>query len=485
MRTDVFPAPAPAGAPERKAAAWLWQAIGAVVFVTFLSGGLLSGYYFYDTVRTWVAYTSLIPAPSVPDLPAIPPIAGTSGQNPAPSDPAASNPAAVQPPQVRLERKERINFLLMGVDLRPGETGATRSDTMIVVSLDPTSKSVAMLSIPRDLWVPIPGYGENRINTAYFTGDFRNYPGGGAALAKKTVQYNFGIPIHYYITINFVGFRKMVDTLGGVWIDVPKEIYDPAFPDDDYGFRLLHIVKGRQLMSGETALDYARTRHSDSDFSRMKRQQDVLKAIKDRALSLDILPKIPALWALKEDMVRTDLRLEDILNLAQIAKDVKAENIQSAVIDESMALGMVTPGGAQVLWPDREKIRKLVAELFTTPEPVAVPVQPPEQIRKLAAEGAKIEISNGTAADGLAGRVSEWLKSQGFTVVLVDNAERRDYPQTVIVESNSRPYALNLLAGIFHVPLDRVRKSPNPKSDLDIRIIVGQDFDDHEIPDSH
>lgn len=468
MRT-IRPAP-------RKPTSWFWRLISLIIFLAFLGGSLFSGFLFYETVRAYVAGT---PISSNRELPLI------GRFNPAaPSDPSAP---AVSDPQtkVNFEKQERINFLLMGVDLRPGEHGPARTDTMIIVSLDPANKSVAMLSLPRDLWVPIPGYGDNRINTAYFTGDARNYPGGGPALAKKTIQYNFGIPIHYYITINFVGFRKVVDALGGVTIDVPKEINDPSFPDDTYGYRPLFIPKGVQHMDGDMALAYARTRHGDSDFGRMKRQQQLIKAIRDQALTLNVIPKIPALWQAKEDMVQTDLTLDKIIALAQIAKDVKTENIRSAVVDESMALGITTPGGAMVLWPDRERIREVIADLFKAPDavPVQVQVQPSAQIKKLAAEGAKIEISNGTTTDGLAAHVAEWLKSQGFNVVLVDNAERKDYPETIIIESSDKPYTKGLLLNIFHVN-QKVRQNPNPKSDVDLRVIVGKDFDEKEIPDS-
>ncbi len=479
MQTRVITRRAPHAA-RRKTASLFLRIISFILFVAFLAGGLFSGYLFYDTVRNWVASTPLSTGPELPVIPFISNVVPVPQQEPSTS----SGSLIPQQPRIVWERKERINFLLMGVDLRPGERGPTRSDTIIIVTLDPVSKAVGMFSIPRDLWVPIPGYGENRINTAYYLGDAQKYPGGGPALAKKTIQYNFGVPIHYYITINFVGFRKIVDAVGGVTIDVPKDINDQSFPDDNYGYRPLFIPKGRQHMNGEMLLDYARTRHGDSDFGRMKRQQQVLMALKDQALNLNLITKIPALWAAKEDMVQTDLRLDDIISLAQIAKDVKSENIHAAVLDESMALGITTPSGAQVLWPDRERIRTVIEQLFKPPEPVAVQVQPPEQIKRLATESAKIEISNGTSTEGLAGRVAEWLKSQGFNVVLVDNADRRDYAQTVVIESNSRPYALNLLLTIFKVAPDKVRKSPNPKSDVDIRIIIGKDFDDKQIPNS-
>ncbi len=168
---------------------------------------------------------------------------------------------------------------------------------MIVISIDPVNKSLSMLSIPRDLSVQIPDYNENnRINAAHLLGDARDYPGGGPALAKKTVQYTLGIPIQYYVRVNFEGFQKLVDLVGGITINVEAPIHDEKFPDANYGFMTVDIPAGVQKMDGVTALQYARVRHGSSDFHRARRQQQVLLAIKDKALSLDIpLTNIPSI----------------------------------------------------------------------------------------------------------------------------------------------------------------------------------------------
>ena len=471
------------------------------VFVLFMAGGLVSGLFFYQTARELVISSKLFSL----DPPPLPPLTSPFVPNPANAAPSNNDPAnttpnnastTVQQNKVVWDKKERVNFLLLGVDRRPGEKGPTRTDTMMIVTLDPNSKSVGILSIPRDLWVQIPGYSEDRINTAYFIGDAKKYPGGGPALAKRTIQYNFGVPIHYYITINFVGFRRMVDELGGIDIDVPKDINDYQFPDDDYGYRELHITKGLQHMNGSLALDYARTRHSDSDFNRMRRQQQVIIAVKEQALRANVITKIPGLWQLREDMVETDIPLDKIIALAQFAKDIKSENVRNEVINESMALGITTGSGAQVLWPDRERIREVIDRLFKPPEAVAVqvpvavtvpapqPPQPPEKIKKLTDEGARIEVLNGTNNEGLAGRVAEWLKLQGFNVVLAGNAPSRDYDKTVIVESNNRIYTRSQLLQIFGVSNERVRKNTNAKSDIDYRIYIGNDFDLKVLPTS-
>ncbi len=468
----------------------VWHTLRILALALFLGGALFSGYLFYDTMRDLLdqpvvpvdarAPSNTNPPSASNNRPPSNPASEASQTQPVPSPIAAGNPAA-QDQVPHWNGKERVNFLLMGIDRRPGETGATQTDTLIIVSVDPTSKSVSMLSIPRDLWVPIPGYGENRINTAFWMGISHNYPGGGFALVKKTVQYNFGVPIHYYIMVNFVGFRKVVDALGGITVDVPRDIYDPTFPNDTYGYRPLYIKKGRQHMNGQQALDYARTRHVDSDFGRMKRQQQVLMTIKDKALNLDVIPKLPALWAAKDDSVQTDLRLQDIIALTQLAKDVKSENIKTAEIDDSLTQDWVTPGGAMVLLPDREKIRRVVAQLFSTTS--TAQTEPADQIKRISTEAARIQVSNGTSIEGVAGRVSEWLKAQGFNIVLVDNAEREDFTQTLILESSDKPATRGALATLFKVSADRVRKG-SAATNIDIHLVIGRDFDLNVLPNS-
>jgi LCP family protein required for cell wall assembly len=248
---------------------------------------------------------------------------------------------------------------------------------MIVVTIDPESGALGMLSIPRDLWVPIPGYGENRINTAHFLGDLHKYPGGGPALAKKTVSYNFGFPVHYYVRVNFEGFRRLIDMIGGIDIDVPHEIRDDQYPDENYGYDPLYIPAGRIHMDGDLALKYARTRKADNDFERARRQQQIILAVRDKVLSLNLLPslipKIPELLRTLSDSIQTDIPMDELIMLARLARDLNTENIKTAVIDETMTVPQTTPTGAYVLLPIREKIRPVVEDLFLSPLPTVAP----------------------------------------------------------------------------------------------------------------
>jgi LCP family protein required for cell wall assembly len=246
---------------------------------------------------------------------------------------------------------------------------------MMIASIDPATRSAGLLSVPRDLWVDIPGFGENRINMAYFLGEATRYPGGGPSLARRTVELNFGVPIHYYVLIDFDGFVAGVDALGGIRVDVERPVRDNHYPDNNYGILSIYIPAGRQWMDGETALRYARSRSGSSDWERGRRQQKLLMAVRDRVLSLDLLPRLPELVDRFRSMLETDLPPSQILTLAQIAPQVNGDNIRVAVIDETRTIPVILENGADVLFPDRARICQVVQEIFhgcpssTPPQP--------------------------------------------------------------------------------------------------------------------
>jgi LCP family protein required for cell wall assembly len=260
----------------------------------------------------------------------------------------------------------RVTILLLGIDARDRvNEGASRTDVMTLVTIDPISQTAALLSIPRDLYVPLPGYNEQqRINTAYFWGEINDLPGGGPGFAEETVTYNFGIPLQRYAVIDFEGFKQIVDAVGGVEIDVPQEIIDYEYPTPDYGTEVLQIPAGQVHMDGELALKYVRTRHGDSDFGRLQRQQQVMLAIRDKAVSIGSINRVPEVLNAVSDSLQTDLTLPEILSLAKKWSQVPRENIHNYRIDETMIQPYVTPQGGQVLLPDREKIAALVAQFL-------------------------------------------------------------------------------------------------------------------------
>lgn len=457
---------------RRKTSPWA-KSILAIVLVVFVAGGLYSGYIFYSTLKAAVMQPPSWLLPSIPD--------GTSGSTQTGSNPGAITAADSSPVWTG---QERVNVLLLGVDQRDDEKGQpTRSDTMIVLTLDPVSKTGGMLSIPRDLWVAIPlkEIGEERINAAHFFGDFYKYPGGGPALAKKTVSLNLGIPIHYYARVDFRGFERVVDSVGGINLDVQKPLRDDEYPDGNYGTMRIFIPAGLQHMDGQTALIYARSRHSDSDFGRIKRQQQVLLALREQGLQLGLLPKLPFLFTTLKDAVKTDIPAKEALVLAQLAAQIDMKNIGSRSIDENMVTEYITPGGADVVVPKRDEIKKLIQEIFYTPKapaPTTVPPTPTatavEDKQKLKDEAARIEVQNGTDIDGLAAKARSALELRGYQVVSLANAELNNYKDTVLVYySDTKKYTRDQLVRFFGVSPANVRNGNNPRSDVDFRVILG------------
>jgi LCP family protein required for cell wall assembly len=437
-----------------------------ILSAILIVGGIYSGYLFYITVRELVAHAQL---PSLPNMD-LPPIPGQPERK--------SNISTGGEPLPDLQRKERVNILLLGIDEREDQYGPWRTDTMIVLTIDPENNTAGMLSIPRDLWVPIPGYGENRINTAHYTGDLKKHPGGGPALAIKTVQYNLGIPIHYYVRVNFSGFVEAIDTIDGIDIYVEEEIDDPLYPDNAYGYDPLYIPAGLQHMDGELALKYARTRHSGSDFDRLRRQQQVIMAVRDKVLRFEMLPQLlsnlPELLKTVGDAVQTDLQPNEILNLAQLISQIDDEHIKTAVIGSSMTVPTTTPNGAQVLIPIRDEIRAVVDEIFATPAQ-----ETEEEIQdkdKLAAEAARIIVHNGSTTGSLAAQTSAFLQEHGLQVVEFGNAERFDYTNTIIVDYTGKEYTIQYLAQLLNIPQDNIQKYTGSYSEVDIRLILGADF---------
>lgn len=260
----------------------------------------------------------------------------------------------------------RINILLMGIDQRLADQGQpTRTDTMQILTLEPATRRLGMLAIPRDLWVEIAdGSGrQDRINTAYFWGELNNYEGGGPALARRTVEQNFGLPIQHYAVVNFQTFQKIVDAVDGVDIDVPRTIVDTAYPTDDYGIQTVRFDKGLQHLDGARALQYVRTRHADSDLGRNARQQQVIKAALQKATSPGYLPRLFSLFTLVESEVKTSLNRWSLIGLGIEGLGADIGAIDQRRIDESM-VEYRSVNGAQVLIPNWERITPLVTDLF-------------------------------------------------------------------------------------------------------------------------
>jgi len=346
-----------------------------------------------------------------------------------------------------------------------------RTDTMMVLTLDPTTLQAGVLSIPRDLWVPIPGYNQGRINTAHRLGELYNYPGGGPALARETVEYNLGIPIQYYVRLNFQGFVDLIDLIGGIDVYVAEPINDPLYPDNNYGYDPLYIPAGQQHFDGAMALKYARTRHDSNDFERARRQQQVLLAVLERVSSLNLLPQLAPrlgeLYTLMDQSVSTDLTLDEVLALAGLAVKVDRSQIRFAVIDSTCTENYITPEGAQVLIPLRDRIREVRDYVFGGAELASQTVEQ---------ENATIGVLNGTGRAGLAASTTDYLKEQGVAVAAFGNADRADYATTMIILNRPKPATAARLATLLGLPQSAIVTASNVAAAQDITLILGADY---------
>ena len=263
----------------------------------------------------------------------------------------------------------RFTMLLMGIDRRPGDTSlAHLADTMMVVSIDPDTDRIGILSIPRDLYVRIPGYGSmQRINTAMLLGEMRRDVT-GPELAMQAVQYNLGMRIHEYLVVDFQAFIGLVDTIDGITVTIDYTIDDPNYPDMTYGYDPFYLPAGTHHLDGYDALRFARTRHGASDIDRAERQQQTIYAIRDRVLSTDSLPQLifraPSLLDTFEDNIYTKLSLAEMIELAWYVKDVPTDNIHTGVIDYRYVDNWETPDESKVLIPAQARLPRLMIEVF-------------------------------------------------------------------------------------------------------------------------
>ena len=374
---------------------------------------------------------------------------------------------------------ERVNILMLGVDLRCDEEGPTHSDTIIVATIDPVSQSAALLSLPRDLWVEIPDFGVNRINQAYFNGQAYEYPGGGPQLAVETVEAFLGVPIDYYVAVDFNAFVEFVDLMGGIVVEVPERIEDPNYPDNCYGYDPFTIEPGLQRLDGQTALKYARTRATfGGDVDRAGRQQQVIMAVRQQATQLDTLPQLlfnaPQLWQSFQDNVSTNLELSEALQLANLVRNLPGENMRNYVLDYTYVYNDTTFDGQQVLVPVREKVRALRDEVFAPP---AVPTPVIEALpTAITIEDARVAVFNGTPTFGLAGETQQYLLRQNVNVTDIGNADSATYTATQIIDYGSHPGTVQYLVRLMNIPPLNVSTGTNPAGDFDVLVILGSDW---------
>lgn len=363
-----------------------------------------------------------------------------------------------------------VRIMLLGTDRRP-PAGGWRTDTMILVSIDPEEQIVSMVSIPRDLYVAIPGHGKTRINMADNFGEAERYPGGGPALLREMLEENVGLTFDRYIRIDFQGFAEMIDLLGGIDVDVrcPTELWVPNMKSPGEYLLWRSFAASMQHMDGELALMYSRCRAHTAVFDRDRRQREVLLAIRKRVLELGLPGLLPKLFQLLDTMklhVQTDLEPAEIVALAQLMMVGSPYHVNQSVIDLSAAPQWPTADGAWVMRPDRRLVKELMSGRM----------EPPSwEEQTLAAEGVRIAVANGTAVEGFAAQIAARLRSGGYDVVEVGKADRLDYGETIIVSYAGTSFTLDRLRQYLGVGEDHVRYEPDWLSDVAIRVIVGRD----------
>src|SRR5258706_5469920 len=350
---------APAPQPKPNGLSWVWIALVGAIFGMTVLGSLV----LFLVLR--VATISRDAATST-SAPVVAAATGTPG-TPAPTPTVG---LGIQP----WDGQHRLTILMMGIDKRPNDPGtAFRTDSMIIVSIVPGTQNVGILSIPRDLFVDIPSntvvgssYGLQRVNAAYVIGELAR-PGYGPQLAMQTVQYNLGMHINNYFVFDFNAVISGVDMIGGIDINVPSTIYDSAYPNMYYGYDPLYIPAGMTHMDGQLALKYARTRHQTSDFDRVKRQQQVVMAAREKILNAKLIPALllhaPDIWNQLRNNIHSDLSLDQLLQLLVYLNDDPKENIHQGVIDINDVTGL-NYNGADVLVPERAKLGPLLNQVF-------------------------------------------------------------------------------------------------------------------------
>jgi polyisoprenyl-teichoic acid--peptidoglycan teichoic acid transferase len=342
--------------------------------------------------------------------------------------------------------------------------------------VDPLSKTAGILSIPRDMWTIIPGFDYYKINTAYFLGERYKLPGGGPQLAKETVENFLGVPIDYYAQIDFNSFVQFIDALGGLDMKIRNAIkVDPVGPGNT-----IILEPGTQTLTGAVALAYARNRYTEyDDFDRAQRQQEVLMAVRNQVVNLNMLPtlvtKAPQLYSELSQGIRTNLTLDQILRLASLAEQIPPENITKGVIDVKMVSFAKSPDGLDILIPNPQKIHELRDSIFKTSIPEGKQIYGEDWAAMLKEEGARVQISDASRVEGLGEKTAEYLREKGINVTSVSPSPGSS-TVTYLKSYSGMVYTMQYLADMFEIDSFRIETSYLQDSPMDITLMIGKDW---------
>lgn len=358
----------------------------------------------------------------------------------------------------------RINVLVLGLDRRPWEPkdAAVRSDTMFIASIDTFHGRLQLLAIPRDFWAEVP-YGsddlwvEAKINAAYSFGQSQKYPGGGPAAAVAAVERNFSIDIDHYVVIDWEGFIRLIDALGGIDLVVPETI-------SDFGTDVLSVFPNRTVtagphhFNGEEALAYSRVR-SDGDLKRIERQQLVIRAAAEKAVSLGWIDRIPELWEAYHDAITTDITAGQIPGYALLAKRIDFERIETFSLGPALYPG-VSDDGQLILLPRWDEVFAIIDEFFADP--------------LTRDEHPRITIEYPAGAEAQAQAIYDHLVQYGVPepyLTLKNGAGG----EPGIVDFGGKTYTATKLALLSNLRLLDPSEEPPPEDDTDILVRVGPD----------
>jgi LCP family protein required for cell wall assembly len=385
------------------------------------------------------------------------------------SPPFNFNPSSLYTPFPYITDQETVTYLLLGSDVRSG--ASFRTDTMIIAALRPRLGQISLVSIPRDLWVYIPAWGMQRINTAYLHGEQTQYSGGGPSLIKDTILYNLGIRIDHTALVDFNGFKRILDTLGGIEVPVACQftdwrLIDPnADPQIKSNWSLFSVGPGIVSMNGEMALWYARSRKKSNDFDRGRRQQEILRAIFSKFLKANSITKIPQLYNDLSSSINTDLSLSSIMELAPFVLSLNNADIRSYYIRPPLVFSWTTARGAYVLSPSELALQAMLLEAMS-----------PSQ-KKVEIEPVTIEIRNGTPFSGWDLLAGERLNYAGYKTKLAA-PDRNNYSTSLLYDftQTQDPNKLASLLAILALPQTAVVSQPQPDTSADYVLIVGSDY---------
>ncbi len=381
------------------------------------------------------------------------------------STPATPIPTAVSPYDVP---KETTNVLLLGSDAPVGDGGVKRTDTMIIVSINRDGPTASMVSLPRDLYVYIPGGSMNRLNSAITLG--------GVELLKQTILYNFGIPIHYFARVDFEGFEQIVDSIGGIDLAVPCGFRDWRIksPDldaeDEENWYVHELDPGLYHMDGDTALWYARSRLLSNDFDRGRRQQQLLRGMLNTGVDLNLVSQVPTLWGTYQDTVETDMDIGRLLQIAALAPDIRENGVQNLYLFGKTEPWIVPGSNAQVqlpVWEGPGNMRETLQRLFLPPA-----------LNKANRAPIVVEVVNATGNPDMATLAAENLAWYGFVPVISDEESGTEETTTLNYYAPNFKGSYDwLISWVFHLRNSDINLVEDDAFPYDYQVILGEDYD--------